>query len=88
MYKIIGSFLALILDPPMNLYYISWLFLLSCSDVEIASHFVNLKGAMDSTSIKGFVLILTSPAKGTSVETKSVNWHMFNYRERRMDALY
>ena len=50
----------------MNLYYISWLFLLSRSDVEIASHFVDLKGTMDSTSIKGFVLILTIPAKGTS----------------------
>ena len=50
----------------MNLYYISWLFLLSRSDVEIASHFVDLKGTMDSTSIKGFVFILTSSAKGTS----------------------
>jgi len=31
------------------------LYLLAGSDVKIASHFVDLKGAMNSTSIKGFV---------------------------------
>ena len=65
----------------MNLYYISWLFLLSRSDVEIASHFVDLKGTMDSTSIKGFVLILTSPAKGTKgnqlIDTGREGWMHF-----------